>query len=380
MYDFDTIINRSGTGSLKWDKYKSTDILPFWVADMDFVSPSPILDALKARTEHGVFGYTIPYEHVEQSVINYMKRVHDYEVEREWLVWLPGLVPGLNVASAAFGEANDSVMTATPVYPPFLSAPQNQNRKLITNDLLWDGNRYTFDWEAMEKSVSSDTRLFILCNPHNPLGRVFDEDELRQLADFCKRHDMLLCSDEIHCDLVLDEDVKHTCTATLSQEVAQRTLTFMAPSKTYNIAGLSCSFAIIENAKVRNAFKRAASGFITEVNAFGYTACASAYNECEPWRKELIAYLRDNRDYLYAFFANHMPEIKLRPMQATYLAWLDISALGLEVPDEFFEKHGVGLSSGSYFGNKDFLRLNFGCPRSRLEEGLKRMASAVKSL
>lgn len=378
-YDFDSILNRSGTGSMKWDKFQGKDVLPFWVADMDFLSAPEIIDALKTRVEHGVFGYTLPYAEVENAVIHYMQRMHHYAIEREWLVWLPGLVPGLNVASSAFGEDGDTIMTATPVYPPFLSAPKNQNRTLITHDLIWDGSRYTFDWEAMERDITPETRMFLLCNPHNPVGRVFSAEELRKLAAFCQKHDLILCSDEIHCDLVLDE-VPHVCTATLSKEIAQRTITLMAPSKTYNVAGLSCSFAIIEDAKIRTAFKRAANGFITEINIFGYAACAAAYNHGEPWRKALVGYLRKNRDFLYSFVAKNLPQIKMRPMQATYLAWMDASALGQKNAADFFEAHGVGLSDGNYFGHGDFVRLNFGCPRSKLEEGLERMKAALESL
>lgn len=379
-YDFTTRPDRANTGSLKWQKYHGKDIIPLWVADMDFLSAPEIIGALQTRAAHGVFGYTLPYEEVEEAAIDYMQRVHGYAVQREWLVWLPGLVPGLNVACAAFGQVGDAVMTSTPVYPPFLSAPKNQQRSLITHPLLWDGKRWTFDWEAMERDVTEQTRLFLLCNPHNPVGRVFAEDELRRLADFCSRHDLVLCSDEIHCDLVLDEAVRHLCTATLDPAIAARTVTLMAPSKTYNIAGLACSFAIIEDVTLRTAFKRAANGFITEVNLFGYAGCAAAYRYGEPWRQALLATLRANRDFLYRFVAERMPAIQLRPMQATYLAWLDVSALGLDDPAAFFESHGVGLSEGKMFGDARYVRLNFGCPQAMLEEGLERMAKALAAL
>ncbi len=378
VYQFDTSINRAGTGSLKWDKYKNTSVLPLWVADMDFVSAPEIVSALHERVSHGVFGYTIPYEGVIHQVLAYLQRIHGYSAKAEWLVWLPGLVPGLNVASAAFGSAGDAVMTATPVYPPFLTAPKNQDRELLTNALVWDGERYTFDWSAMESTVTKRTRMFILCNPHNPVGRVYTETELRQLADFCERHDLVLCSDEIHCDLILDTTAKHICTATLGENVAKRTVTLMAPSKTYNIPGLSCSFAVIEDAALRNAFKRAANGFITEVNALGYAGCEAAYQFGEPWRQALVDYLRSNCDYLYTYIREQIPQIKIRPMQATYLAWLDVSGLQLQEPAKFFEEHGVGLSDGAYFGDPRHLRLNFGCPRSMLQTALERMAKAVR--
>lgn len=380
QYDFSSKIDRPHTGSLKWDKFANTDTLPFWVADMDFASAPEILDALKARIDHGVFGYTIPYASVIEEVLAYLKRVHGYTPAAESLVWLPGLVPGLNVASAAFGQAGDAVMTATPIYPPFLSAPKNQKRTLLTNALVWDDTRYTFDWDGMEATVTPETRMFILCNPHNPVGRVYSREELEHIADFCARHDLVLCSDEIHCDLILDSDAKHICTATLGDAVTQRTITLMAPSKTYNIPGLACSFAIIENPELRSAFKRAAEGFITEVNALGYAGCAAAYRMGEPWRLQLIEQLRRNRDTLYAFFEEHIPQIELRPMQATYLAWLDVSALKLPDPAAHFERYGVGLSSGSFFGDRRFLRFNFGCPHAMLMEGLERMKKAVSEL
>ena len=382
MFDFDRQIDRANTGSLKWGKYAGKDVLPLWVADMDFASSPVILDAIKARADHGIAGYTLPYAEVEQAALDYLERVHGYKAEREWLTWLPGLVPALNVVASAFGEPGDAVMTCTPVYPPFLSAPVWQGKELITSHLKLEDGRWTFDFDDLEAKVTPRTRVFILCSPHNPVGRVYTREELEGIAAFCLRHDLILCSDEIHCDLLFG-DSKHILTATLSKEIEQRTITLMAPSKTYNLPGLCCAYAIIANPKLKAKFALAARGFITEVNCFGYAACAAAYNHGEPWRKELMAYLTANRDALYQFLDTKLPEIKVWPMEATYLAWLNVEglhALGCENPHKLFEDFGVGLSPGADFRDKNFVRLNFGCTRATLEEAFVRMEKAVASL
>jgi cystathionine beta-lyase len=382
MFDFDRIIDRTGTGSLKWGKYAGRDILPLWVADMDFTSPPEVLDALQARVAHGVFGYTLAPASTQDAVLAYLKRVHGYEARREWLLWLPGLVPALNVVARAFGGPEDEVLTCTPVYPPFLSAPGWQSKTLVTSPLKLEDGAWTFDFDDLEARVTPRTRAFILCNPHNPVGRVYRPEELARVVEFCERHDLVLCSDEIHCDLVFAGH-RHTVTATLSPEAEKCTITLMAPSKTYNLPGLCCSFVVIADPVLRLKFQQAARGLITEVNCLGYAGCEAAYNAGEPWRVQLMEYLTGNRDFLYRFVAEHLPEITLRPMEATYLAWLNIEgvrALGCESPHAFFEEHGVGLSPGADFRDADYVRLNFGCPRAMLEEALLRMEKAVASL
>lgn len=380
-YEFDQCPDRRGLGSLKWDKYKGTDILPLWVADMDFVTAPEIMSALQERLDHGVFGYTKPYGAPIEAILSYLERQHGYKAKASWLNFLPGLVPAINLCVHAFTKPGDSVMTATPVYPPFLSAPDNADRELIKVPLSLDSeDRWTLDIAAMEAAIQPHTRLLILCSPHNPVGRVFSIKELTELADFCERHDLILISDEIHCDLVFNESVKHTLTATLNESIAKRTVTLMAPSKTYNLPGLACAFSIIEDADLRAQFRTTIQGIITEVNCFGYAACQAAYNEGEPWRQELLRYLRGNYELVYDFIKTELPKITFRPMESTYLAWFDVSALGLEKPGQFFEEHGVGLSDGVPFDGKQHLRLNFGCPRERLEEGLRRMKLAVDSL
>ena len=378
--DFSKLPNRKGTGSLKWDKYKDRDVLPMWVADMDFPSPPEVTEALLKRVQHGVYGYTIPYAGVEDAVIEYLKRDHGLDVKREWIVWMPGLVPALNTASRAFEKPGDAVMTNTPVYPPFLTAPEWQDKELLAVPLKIEGDRYVFDFEGMERAVHDRTRFFILCNPHNPVGRVWSLDELRQLVDFCKRHNLLLVSDEIHCDLILDEKARHHTILNVDPWAYEHSLTLMAPSKTYNVPGLSCSFILIPDAALRLRFQKASRGMITEINCFGYVGCEASYRHGGPWLEGVLEVLRGNYQRTYAFIREHLPRIHMFPMEATYLAWMDVRGLGLEAPDKYFEEHGVGLSNGALFGQPGFLRLNFACPREMLDCALERMADAYHKL
>lgn len=377
-YDFDSTPDRSKTGSLKWQRYEGRDMLPLWVADMDFCSAPEILDALKARVAHGNFGYTVPYDEVQEEVVAYLKRCHGLEVEKDWIVWLPGLVQGLNLVCRAAGKPGDAVMVNAPVYPPFLSAPVYSDMERQAVPLHWDGDRYTFDFAAMEAAVTENTKLFILCNPHNPVGRVFSKEELEKLVDFCEAHDLWLCSDEIHCDLILDQGVDHVSTLALGARAAKCTVAFFSASKTYNLPGLACAYAVIPNSKLRRAFQRVCRGVITEVNCFGYVGTTAAYRHGEAWRQQLLTYLRGNRDLLYATMENLHPGVRLRPMESTYLAWMDFRELGLDAPFQYFEGYGVGLSNGVDFGAETgFLRLNFGCSRATLQEGLKRIQGAI---
>ena len=389
-YDFDTVIDRRGTDSQKWQKYAGRDILPLWVADMDFRAPPEVIAALHARVEHGVFGYARPTASTIEAVVATMQARFRWTIEPSWLVWLPGLVVGLNVTARAFARPGEAVLCNTPVYPPFMSAPTQQDRAVITVPLALrpaaepasaaaQAGRWEIDWDAMERAVTPQTRLFFLCNPHNPVARVFSRAELARLAEFCLRHDLILCSDEIHCDLVLDGQ-PHVPTGTLGGEIAQRTVTLMAPSKTYNIPGFGTSLAIIPDAGLRARFIRATTGIVAEVNCLGYAACEAAFREGEPWRQALLAYLRGNRAYLLEFVARELPGVRVEaPIEATYLAWLNVTALGLGDPVAHFESHGAGLSDGRFFGAEpgSHLRLNFGCPRATLAEALLRMKRAL---
>ncbi len=378
-FDFDTVIDRAASDSRKWRKYAGRDILPLWIADMDFAASPAITAALHRRVDQGVFGYGAAMPSLTQTVVDYCASHYSWKIDSAWIVWLPGLVTGLNLAAGAFGEKGDAVITATPIYPPFMSAPNNMGRETIAVPLVprADG-RYEFDWPAMERAVTPRTKVFFLCSPHNPVGRVFTRAELEQIAAFCERHNLVLVSDDIHCDLILD-GLPHIPIASLSAAVAARTITLLAPSKTYNIPGLACSLAIISDAKIRQSFVRAMAGIVPEMNVLGYAACEAAFRDSEPWRQALLAYLRGNRDFIAAFLKDNLPAIKLTPCEATYLAWLDVSALKLDNPGLFFESHGVGLADGAQYGAPagKFVRLNFGCPRATLTEALARMKRAV---
>lgn len=346
---------------------------------MDFRSPPAVLEALHSHIDHGVFGYTLPPQELMDTIIEMLEKVHAWKVRPEWLVWLPGLVSGLNIACRSIGAAGDSVMTTIPAYPPFLTAPILSQRRLITVAHTDDGNRYVFDFDEMRRSIAPDTRLFVLCNPHNPTGRVFTHEELSGLRRICLEHGIVICSDEIHCGLVLDEDRPHISIAAMDPDASGSSITLLAPSKTFNLPGLGCSFAVIPNGSIRRSFKDTMQGIVPHVNALGYTAALAAYRHCEDWRHALIEYLRANRDLLRDFFA-HVPGLTMRHIEATYLAWIDCRDLGLRDPALFFEESGVGLSSGTDFGVPGFVRLNFGCPRSLLSEALDRMSKAVHNL
>jgi cystathionine beta-lyase len=378
-YNFDTVPERRGTDSQKWQKYAGRDVLPLWVADMDFVSAPPILKALRERVDHGIFGYARPTASTVEAVTNALAARYGWKIDPSWIVWLPGLVVGLNVTAQAFAAPGEEVLTLTPVYPPFMSAPRNGGRGVVNVPFVLAGGAWTIDWDALERAVTPRTRLFYLCNPHNPLSRVWRRAELERLGEFCRRHDLILCSDEIHCDLILDPSLPHVPSATLSSELAARTVTLMAPSKTYNVPGLGTSFAIIPDAGLRARFNRASAGIVAEVTCLGFTACEAAYRDCEPWRQQLLAYLRENRDYLLEALPRAVPGLRVEaPVEATYLLWMNVSALGLSDPVAQFERHGVGLNDGAPFGAKPgtHLRLNFGCPRATLTEAVRRMAAA----
>jgi len=378
-YDFETVPERRGTDSQKWQKYAGRDVLPLWVADMDFVSAPPILQALHDRVDHGIFGYARPTASTVEAVTNALAARYGWKVDPAWIVWLPGLVVGLNVTAQAFAAPGEEVLTLTPVYPPFMSAPRNGGRGVVNVPFVLAGGAWTIDWDALERAVTPRTRLFYLCNPHNPLSRVWRRAELERLGEFCRRHNLILCSDEIHCDLILDPSLPHVPSATLSPELAARSVTLMAPSKTYNVPGLGTSFAIIPDAGLRARFNRATAGIVAEVTCLGFTACEAAYRDCEPWRQQLLAYLRGNRDYLLEALPRAVPGLKVEaPVEATYLLWMNVSALGLSDPVAHFERHGVGLSDGAPFGAKPgtHLRFNFGCPRATLTEAVRRMAAA----
>jgi len=376
---FDKQIDRTGTSSLKWDYYKGTAIEPFWVADMDFEAPPAVVKALEERVKHAVFGYTLPPGELNDVVRQRLADQYGWNIEVSWIVWLPGIVPALEVCCRAYGGAGDDVLTLSPIYPPFLSAPEHNQQNTISVQLSENNGEWTIDFDSLEKAVTDKTKLFLLCNPHNPVGRVFTKVELECISSFCAKHDLTICSDEIHCELILDEDKKHIPTATLSAEVEKRTVTLMAPSKTFNIAGLSCAFAVIPDRARRKAFMRAKEGIVPYVNTLGYTASLAAYRDSEQWHRELLDYLRCNRDILELTLDGYCG-LKVAHVEATYLAWIDCRSLNTDNPAKLFEGVGVGLSCGAYFGLPGFVRFNFACTKDRMTAALERMKSAVDSI
>jgi cystathionine beta-lyase len=382
-FNFDTPIDRQCLpfdDSVKWGKYAGRDILPMWVADMDFAAPPPVLEALTARISHGVLGYPQVTQSVVDAVLLHLERDLDWTIDPDWLVWLPGLVTGLNVACRAVGETGSSVLTATPVYPPFTSAPRLSDRTLQTVSLVQQGEDWVLDLDAVIAASDASTKLLMLCNPHNPVGRVWRKDELLALAALAEARDWIICSDDIHCELVLEPGLRYTPLASLSPDIARRTISLFAPSKTYNIPGLGASFAVIPDAVLRRRFERVMAGIVPHINVLGYTAMEAAFRHGVPWRDALLAYLRGNRDRLVAA-VNKMPGLKVHSPEATYLAWVDASGLQLTEgisAAQFFEAAGVGLSPGQDFqvGATDCVRINFGCTRQTLDEAINRMATA----
>jgi cystathionine beta-lyase len=377
QFDFDTPIPRRGTGCIKYDRRPELD--PFWVADMDFTSAPCILEALHKRVDHGIFGYAQAHEGLNDAILTYLRERRGTIVPLDHIVHLGGLVPALSLAIRAFCQPGEAALTCTPVYPPFLGAHHDAKAALITVDHILTDSGWSFDWAAMEQSVTPVTRVFLLCNPQNPLGRVFTQADIGKLAEFCERHDLILVSDEIHCDLVFDETVTpHFSALNLPERFADRCITLLSPSKTWNIAGLGYAYAVIPNDSVRRKFCAARGHTLSEINALSYYAAEAAYRHGEPWRRGLVAYLRQNRDTLVSFIRTRCPALTLLPGDATYLAWIDASAMGVENPALHFEKHaGLFLSDGTFFGWPRHVRFNFGCPRARMLEGLEKLAAAL---
>ena len=374
--DFDCINDRRDSDSLKWSDPLRRNAIPMWVADMDFAAPECVTQALRERIDRDVFGYAVATKAVQQTVIDWVESHYAWQIDPAWIVWLPGLVPGIHLACRTLLDSGDEVLTPVPVYPPFLSAPAIEGRVLQTVHLTQDGDRWFLDAEELRGAIHPRTKLLLFCNPHNPCGKVFRREELASIAEICERHDLLICSDEIHCDLILDPH-RHVPFASMSKEIADRTVTLMSPSKTFNLSGLSCGFAIIPNASLRKRFQSATGDLVPHPNVFGYVACQAAYEKGESWRSALLEYLRGNRDLLESFFAERMPRLKVSHVEATYLAWIDARCLGEKSGAGFFEKEGVLLSDGAPFQGSGFVRLNFACPRQTLRDALERISAAV---
>jgi len=373
-FDFESVVERRGTDSSKWGARVPAGTLPMPVADMDFPSPPCVRAALRRRLEHGVFGYAEPYAALEQAVVDWLATHYGWSIQPDWLVWTPGVVTGLNIVSR-LAVPERGVLVSPPVYPPFLSAPDNTGRVMHRVDLLDTGRGGKLDEAGLDRAAAAADVLF-LCNPHNPTGHVCREAELRALAAIAARRELIVCADEIHCDLILEPGLRHIPFATLSPDAAARSITFMSPSKTFNLAGLMCAYAIIPDAKLRARFRRAARGIVTEINVFGLTACEAALREGEQWRQALLACLRANRDRLASVLSD-CPGVSMEPAEATYLAWIDCRGLSGN-PVERFARQGLALSDGQAFGApRGFVRLNFGCPPALLEDGLVRFKAAV---
>ena len=373
--DFDEYIDRSNSDCYKWGRYRGRDVNPHWVADMDFKAPAAVIESIQERVAHGVYGYADPSPEHAEVIQAYLKREYDWSIAAEAIVWLPGLVCGFNAACRALAQRGDGIISMLPIYPPFRTAPRNFEQQLVTVEMLNTESGWEIDFEAFEDACTKAS-CFMLCNPHNPVGRMYTRTELERLVEICLRHNVSISSDEIHCDLILDEDKKHIPTACISPEIAQNCMTFMAPSKTYNLPGLACCFAIIENPKLRTAFRRARAGIMPDPNILGLHAAIVAYRDCDDWLQELRSYLRQNRDYLQETVAGWFG-VQMHNVEATYLAWLDVRELGWKNPQQSFEEAGVILSDGTDFGAPGFVRFNFGCRRALMEESLERMKAII---
>jgi len=380
MYDFDTISNRRDSGSVKWDLYRD-DVLPLWVADMDFPVFDGIQAALKERIDHPFFGYQKTDAQVLELICEWVLQRHQWKITPEDILLIPGVVSGFNWVAGAFTNRSEGIAFQTPVYFPFYEIGKNQ--KIIQTEipLVYSCEGYSIDYDLFEEMVAKETSLFLLCNPHNPVGRVFSEEELKRIGEICIKHDLIICSDEIHSDLIYS-GYKHLPIASLSPELGSRTITLMAPSKTFNIPALDFSFAICQNEHLRKRLDEARRGIMAHPNVLATAAAKAAYRDGGQWLNALMVYLQRNRDFLATFLAKHIPEIKFIKPEATYLAWLDCEALALEPsPYAFFlERAKVALNEGKRFGSAgaQFVRLNFGCPRSILIQALDKMVLALE--
>jgi cystathionine beta-lyase len=384
-HDFDRVVERRGTGSSKWFKYPS-DVLPLWVADMDFASPEPVIRALRERVEHGVFGYGHQLEVTELNEIfaDRLQKRYGWRVPPDAVLPIPGVIPGFNVACRMLTAPGQGILMQTPLYPPLLRVPGNLGLRFDEVPLARDGaGRYSVDQAALEATIKPDTRVLLLCNPHNPVGRVFTREELSRLAEVCLKRGLAIVADEIHCDLVFS-GLRHVPIASLDEEIAARTVTLMAPSKTFNLAGLKCSVAIIPDQALRERFIAARVDMVQTVNILGYTAALAAYRDGQPWLDDLLRYLEANRDFLGRFVRQHLAGVSMVEPEGTYLAWLDCREAGEAARDPFtffLERARVAMNDGALFGKngQGFVRLNFGCPRSVLGQALDRMRAALRA-
>ncbi|WP_409294191.1 MalY/PatB family protein [Peribacillus sp. SCS-26] len=388
-YNFDEHIPRTNTGSVKWDQsevlFGDKDILPMWVADMDFKVPQPVIEALKAKAEHGIFGYTGGTASYWDAVIGWMKTRHNWDIQKEWISHAPGVVPALNIIVQAFTAPGDRIMIQSPVYHPFAKVVEMNGRELTVNQLQNEAGRYTMNFTDLKEKLKLGVKMLILCSPHNPVGRVWSEEELRELGEICLANDVLIVSDEIHADLVMPGS-RHTVFASINEEFEQNSIICTAPSKTFNLAGLQTSNIIIPNANLRAKFKKSMEEhFLGSMNTFGIAAAESAYLEGADWLDQLLEYLQGNYNYIKNYLETHLNKLIVSPLEGTYLVWVDCRTLGLDAKE--LERHmqkeaKVAFNHGYIFGEggEGFLRINIACPRSIVEEGMKRLERAVNAL
>jgi cysteine-S-conjugate beta-lyase len=378
QFDFDADVDRTGTWATRWEKYAGRDVIPLWVADTDFRVPSAVLDAMRERLAHGVLGYSAAPNELREVIAARMLERHRWRVDPAWIVFLPGVVPGIHLAARYLVKSGGHVLVPVPLYHHFVQALRKAPRAYSEVPLVLSGGRWVLDEERLAASVRNDTRMLYLCNPQNPGGTIFTRAELERLADFAARHDLLICSDEIHSDILLDPGKPHVPIASLSPEMSRRTVTLNSPNKAFNFPGAGCAWAILEDETLRGAFSADHHATLHDASVFGYIGALSAYRECDGWLTAQLQYLRGNRDLVEQKIAA-MAGLSMAHVEATYLAWIDCSGLATQDPHAFFLEHGVALSPGAQFGADRFVRLNFGTQRARLAAALDRMASAVSS-
>lgn len=377
-FNFNEQLNRRHSDSVKWNKYPE-DVLPMWVADMDFPTAPCVIDALQARVAQGIFGYGDTPDELFGVVIAHLKQRYQWDVKPEWLIPLPGVVSGLNLAVRAFTEQGQRSLAPRPIYPPFYKAAQLAGREQQAIPLTLNQGRWVMDLDAAQASLRGDEKLLMLCNPQNPGGTVYRRDQLLAQLEFAERHDLIVCSDEIHGELVLEPGLEHIPFASLDERAAQRSITFISPSKTWNIAGLGASLAIIPNPQLRRRFAVARQGIVPSVDVLSLTAATAAWRDGEPWRQALITHLRHQRDRLCSA-VNALPGLRVVPPEATYLAWVDASELQLDEPWHHFLQHGLAFSPGKDFGDGQYVRINFACSETTLDEAITRMQRAIAAL
>lgn len=388
-YNFDKIIDRHDTNTVKVDLlkplYRNADLIPLWVADMDFETPPFIIKALKKRMEHPIFGYTLEPMSYWTSVIKWIREMHGWDVKREWLSYIPGIVKGIGFVINVFTQPGDKVIIQPPVYHPFRLVPEANNREVVYNPLKLINNRYEMDFEQLENCIDDKCKLLILSNPHNPAGITWDKNTLAKLADICFRHNILVISDEIHSDMALYGN-KHIPFATVSENAEQNSITFAAPSKTFNIAGIVSSYAIVPNNDIRNKFfDWLKANELYQPNMFAPIATEAAYTHGKEWLLQLLGYLEANIDYTNDFIQKYIPQIKVMKPEASFLIWLDCRGLKLsheELNNLFVEKAGLALNDGEIFGpgGEGFMRMNIGCPKSIIEKALQQLQTAVEQI